>query len=125
MNINNHIYALLIGVGNYVELNITNLPSYQMDLILIASALINGLKCNQDNIRIMAGENGNGIVNVNDFVREIGGFGKRLSEQDTFVFYFSGHGSAKTLAFSNLQLDQQSVIDYIDKITCKNKVHLF
>ena len=55
MNINNHIYALLIGVGNYVELNIPNLPSYQMDLILIASALINGLKCNQDNIRIMAG----------------------------------------------------------------------
>ena len=122
MNINNYIYALLIGVGNYVELNIPNLPSYRMDLVLIATALINGLKCNQENIRIMAGEDSNGIVNADDFVREIGRFGKSLSEQDTFLFYFSGHGSAKTLAFSNLQLDQQSVIDYIDKIPCKNKI---
>ena len=47
MNINNHIYALLVGVGNYVELNIPNLPSYRKDLLLIATALINGLKCNQ------------------------------------------------------------------------------
>ena len=53
MNINNHIYALLVGVGNYVELNIPNLPSYRKDLLLIATALINGLKCNQENIRII------------------------------------------------------------------------
>lgn len=122
MNLNNHIYALLIGVGNYTELNSSNLPSYRMDLVLIATALISGLKCNQEHVRIMAGEDNNGIVNVNDFVREIGNFGRSLAEQDTFIFYFSGHGSPKKLAFSNAQLDQQDVINYIDKIPCKNKI---
>lgn len=119
---NNHIFALLVGVGNYTELNIQNLPSYKKDLELIDTALVNGLKCNQENIRIMAGEDNNGVVNVNDFVREIGNFGKKISKQDTLIFYFSGHGSIKTLVFSNSQLDRQSVINYIDKISCKNKI---
>lgn len=119
---NNNIFALLVGVGNYTELNIPNLPSYRTDLTLMSDALIKGLKCNREHIRIMAGEDYNGIVNVNDFVQGIGNFGRRLSKQDTFIFYFSGHGSADTLTFSNSHLNQQSVIDYIDKIPCKNKI---
>ena len=119
---NHHIFALLVGVGNYTQLNIKNLPSYRMDVALMETALVKGLKCCQEHIRLMSGEDNNGIVNVNDFVRGISNFGRTLSEQDTFIFYFSGHGSEKTLTFSNSQLDQQSVITYIDKIPCKNKI---
>ena len=60
----NNIYALLIGVGDYKKMNIKDLPSYKMDLALIGSSLIAGLKCEKDHIRFMAGEDNNGVVNM-------------------------------------------------------------
>ena len=45
--INNNIYALLIGVGDYKKIKISDLPSYRMDVALIGSVLISGLKCMQ------------------------------------------------------------------------------
>ena len=38
--INNNIYALLIGVGDYKKIKITDLPSYRMDVALIGTGLI-------------------------------------------------------------------------------------
>lgn len=37
--INNNIYALLIGVGDYKKIKITDLPSYRMDVALIGTGL--------------------------------------------------------------------------------------
>lgn len=50
--INNNIYALLIGVGDYKKIKITDLPSYRMDVALIGTGLglISGLKCTQEHI---------------------------------------------------------------------------
>ena len=48
--INNNIYALLIGVGDYKKIKITDLPSYRMDMALIGTGLISGLKCTQEHI---------------------------------------------------------------------------
>ena len=53
---NRNIYALLIGVGDYQKLNILNLPTYSMDLMLMASALTSGLKIPREQIRLLAGE---------------------------------------------------------------------
>ena len=33
--INNNIYALLIGIGDYKKIKIADLPSYRMDVALI------------------------------------------------------------------------------------------
>ena len=57
--INNNIYALLIGVGDYKKIKIADLPSYRMDVALIGTGLISGLKCTQEHIRFMAGEDNN------------------------------------------------------------------
>ena len=59
-------YALLIGVGDYQKLNILNLPTYSMDLMLIGSALMSGLKLPRDHIRILAGEENKGYVTRKD-----------------------------------------------------------
>ena len=35
--INNNIYALLIGIGDYKKIKISDLPSYRMDVALIGT----------------------------------------------------------------------------------------
>ena len=118
----NNIYALLIGVGDYKKMNIKDLPSYKMDLALIGSSLIAGLKCEKDHIRFMAGEDNNGIVNMSSLAIAIKALRETLSDDDTFIFYFSGHGSFENLIFSDGGVDQQSVINFIDMMPCKNKI---
>lgn len=118
----NNIYALLVSVGNYEKVNIKNLPSYKTDLAVIKTALVFGLKCENDNMRVISGENNNGTVNALDLAKGISELKKILKNEDTFVFYFSGHGSETGLIFSDGQINQQNIINYIDKIDCKNKI---
>ena len=120
--INHNIYALLIGVGDYKKIKITDLPSYRMDVALIGTGLISGLKCTQEHIRFMAGEDNNGVVSISSLAKGVDSFKRALSTEDTFIFYFSGHGSSENLVFSDGQVDQQSVINYIDQLPCKNKI---
>lgn len=120
--INNNIYALLIGVGDYKKIKISDLPSYRMDVALIGTGLIFGLKCMQEHIRFMAGEDNNGFVSISSLAKGVDSFKRALSTEDTFIFYFSGHGSSENLVFSDGQVDQQSVINYIDQLPCKNKI---
>lgn len=119
---NDNIYALLIGVGNYKKMKITDLPSYKMDLSLIGTGLVFGLKCAKEHIRFVTGEDNNGIVNTLALAKGIDSFKRVLSAEDTFVFYFSGHGSSENLVFSDGQVDQQSIINYIELLPCKNKI---
>lgn len=120
--INNNIYALLIGVGDYKKIKITDLPSYRMDVALIGTGLTSGLKCMQEHIRFMAGEDNDGVVSISSLAKGVDSFKRALSTEDTFIFYFSGHGSSENLVFSDGQVDQQSVINYIDQLPCKNKI---
>lgn len=119
---NSDVYALLVGVGDYQKLHIASLPIYRMDLTLIASAIQSGLKVPEDNIRIVAGEGNDGYVEVKDIARAISGFKSLMPANATFLFYFSGHGGAGHLVFSNGELALQSVIDYIDALPVKNKL---
>lgn len=97
--INNNLYALLIGVGDYTKMNSGNLPTYKMDLALLGTALTFKLKLAKENMRLMAGDDKNGFVPTADLARAISGFNKLLGDEDTFIFYFSGHGNKKSLVF--------------------------
>lgn len=119
---NQHLYALLVGIGDYEKMNISNLGTYRMDLNLIGTAIISGLKCPRDHIRVLAGNDNNGYVSTTDLAKAINGFKALLSNDDTFIFYYSGHGLDERLIFSNGQLELQSVIDFIDNLTAKNKL---
>lgn len=119
---NKSVFALLIGVGNYEKMNIVNLPTYRMDLSLLGTSLLSGIKVPKDNLRFMAGEDNNGFVTTQDLAKGIAGFKSLLGSEDTFIFYFSGHGRDKNIIFSNGQVELQSIIDFIDKLPAKNKL---
>ena len=120
--VNRNIFALLVGVGDYEKLNMVNLPTYKMDLTLIGSAIMSGLKVPRDNVRLMAGPDNSGFITTTDLAKAIAGFRSLLSGEDTFIFYFSGHGRDRNIIFSNGQLGLQSVIDYIEALPAKNKI---
>lgn len=119
---NKSVYALLIGVGDYEKMNIANLPTYRMDLSLLATSLLSGLKVPKDNLRIMAGADNNGYVTTTDLAKAIAGFKSLLGSEDTFIFYFSGHGRNRNILFSNGQVELQSVINFVEKLPAKNKI---
>jgi len=116
------LFALLVGVGDYEKMNISNLGTYRMDLTLIGSAILSGLRCPQDHVRLLAGPDNNGNVTTTDLAKAISGFKSMLTGEETFIFYYSGHGLDERLIFSNGQLELQSVIDFIDKLPAKNKL---
>ncbi len=120
--VNSKLYALLIGVGNYKKMEAPDLPTYKMDLAMLGTALVTQLKAPTENIRLMLGDDANGFVATTDLARAITNFKELLNENDTFIFYFSGHGSNKRLIFSDGVVDLQSVIDFIEKLPSKNKI---
>lgn len=127
--INNMIYALLVGVGDYEPVHLENLPTYRADLAMFHDALLSGLKVPEDHIRTMDGMDGSGgdaggdgTVKATDFARVISGFKSMLLEEASFIFYFSGHGEEKRILFSDRSLELQSLIDYINALPVKNKV---
>lgn len=83
---NKNVYAVIIGVGNYEEKGIANLPTYRMDLAMIGTALEAGLKVPSDNIRIVAGEDYNGYVSTTALAHAIADFKSTLGSEDVFVF---------------------------------------
>ena len=119
---NNNVFAVIIGVGNYEESGVANLPTYRMDLAMIGSALEAGLKIPADNIRIVAGENNNGYVTTTALAHAIADFKSTLGVEDTFIFYFSGHGRDRNILLSNGQVELQSVINYIESLSAGSKV---
>jgi len=121
---NRNIFALLIGVGDYEQMNIANLPTYKLDLALIGSSLMSGLKVPHDSLRILSGNDNSGYVTTSDLAHAIADFRSLLGSEDTFILYFSGHGRSNNLIFSNGQVELQSVIDFIEKLPSKNKIVL-
>lgn len=121
---NKRTYALLLGVGNYKEMEIGNLPTYHMDTAMIQKALIDGLKVTEENVRTMTGEKKDGFVQIGDFAKSMASFQNCLTSEDTFLLYFSGHGGGDTLVFSDGEISLQSVIQFVETLPSKNKVIL-
>lgn len=119
---NSQIYALLIGVGDYSQVDGRNLPTFRNDTNIMKDALRSGLGIPNDNLRVLIGENENGIVTSASVAYAIASFEKGLKENDSFILYFSGHGDNNDVVLSNGTIILQSLIDYLDKIPTKNKI---
>ena len=112
-------YALLASVGNYQKQNLVDLVTWKSDLDLIQRGLTQGLKLKEENLRVLGSE---GCVSVRELALAIQNFAKMLKKQDTFFFYFSGHGRNGELTFSDMGLALPSILSFIGELPCKNKI---
>lgn len=122
---NKNIYAVLAGVNNYTEMQLPDLPACRNDVMLIRTALTERLKVPADQIRILDGADHSGYVRTTDLARAISAFRSLQDEEAFFIFYFSGHGKAGSLIFSDEQIDLQSVIRYISGLSVKSSLVIF
>lgn len=120
--VNKKLYGLLIGVGDYKKMDVASLSTYKMDLTMLETAIHLKLKVPTENIRVMMGMDENGFVSTAEIAKAIANFRKLLGAEDTFLFYFSGHGNRNNLILSDGQIALQSVIDFIEKLSAKNKI---
>lgn len=113
------IYALLVSVGKVDNQDFKQLAGVQEDLTAMSYALSDGLKMEADHIRVLGEE---GTVRRESFARAIAEFGTLLQEEDTFFFYFSGHGKGGSLIFTDGAVSLQSIVDYISGLAVRKKV---
>ena len=138
-------YALLAAVGKYDDGALQDLPGASGDLQLMRNALTDGLKVESDNIRALGLEGADpdnihapglegadpdnvralgldGIVTGRSFARALAEFQALLSEEDTFILYFSGHGAEQQLVFSDGGITLDSIIAYVEKLPARQKI---
>ena len=89
------------------------------DLSLMRQALVDGLKFDPDNIRVL-GEDGN--VQAKSFARALSEFEGLLCKEDTFVLYFTGHGVRSALCFTDEMVNLQSIVSYIERLPAGRKI---
>ena len=92
------IRALLVGVCEYIKVKCPSLPLCKNDLFAMSSALVQGLNVNSDNI-FLCGETG--TVTKLELVASIHTVLEDATDDDTFIFYFSGHGGKNCLVLSD------------------------
>ena len=117
--INNNIYALLIAVGDYSKINITDLNSFRQDCRLMRTALVKGLKVMPDRIRCLDED---GTVHARSVATALANFSNMLTGEDSLIIYFSGHGNEDALYCSDGELELNKIIKYIDRMPAKNKL---
>lgn len=116
---NSNCYGLLVSVGNYEKLNAPNLPAYRNDLFLMKDGLCSGLRFDSENICMLGEE---GTVSAKELARMLSSFEKLLKPEDVFVFYFSGHGKERSLLFSDVGIELQSILIFIEKMPARSKI---
>ncbi len=113
------IKALLVGVCEYPTLRCVPLPLCKNDLYALRTALIKGLNVNSDNI-LLCGETGK--VTSTELFFWIKSILSNASNEDTFIFYFSGHGGKNCLALSDGLIELQNLINTIQNVDTKNRI---
>lgn len=120
------VKAFLVGVSDYSIMNQENLQFCINDIYSMSEALINGLNANASNI-ISCGNNG--IVSKSIFLDALKKVISNVKTEDTFIFYFLGHGgndeAGHLLLLSDGFVRTQEVIELFDKISAKNKIIIF
>lgn len=116
--------AFIIGVSNYTDLGEENLPFCKKDLLNFNSAIQEGLGVEVKDICLL-GDGIDGYVSFEVFREKLITFINNLENDDTGIFYFSGHGTSgdeHCLVFSNKLVRTQEVIDVIKNSDAKSKV---
>ena len=101
------IRALLVGVCEYLKIKCQPLPLCKNDLFAMRNALVQGLNVSSDNI-LLCGETG--VVTRNELITSIHTTLKDATEDDTFIFYFTGHGGKNCLVLSDSLINLQDLI---------------
>ena len=81
--------AFIIGVSKYFISGASDLLFCKNDIIAIRTAFIHGLTVAPENI-ITCGLTD--VVTIDDFMTSLREFEKITQDDDTLLFYFSGHG---------------------------------
>lgn len=113
------VKATLVGVSNYDNPRTPNLEACKNDIIAVKDALVNGLCVSQRDIRTLGSS---GTVNINELADELKIASMLVEADDTYIFYFSGHGNNGTLALSETNIRVQEVIELVNAIKAKNKI---
>lgn len=122
------IKSFVVGVSDYNLPNCKSLPLCLNDIYAFRNALVLGLSAKEENI-FLCGKNKK--VLKKDFETNFISFVDTIENDDTFIFYFSGHGAKQGkinyLVFSDtLEADAlisiDEIINIISSINCKNKV---
>ncbi len=115
--------VLVIGVSTYFLAGATNLPFCKNDILLMKDAFIQGLRIAPEDI-IVCGLTD--TVEITEFRGVLQYFASIAQEDDTLLFYFSGHGTTTVdghfLVLSDCLISTQDIISYLDKISAKSKV---
>ena len=85
-------WALLVGINNYPN-DISPLRYCVVDVVAFRDALVNVAGFKRDKIFLMTDDMEGQMepTNINVIMR-LGILAKQIQPEDTFVFYFSGHG---------------------------------
>lgn len=117
------VKALVVGVSKYFEERVSDLYFCKNDIIAIERALSLGLNIESENIYTVGKT---GIVTCNDFVTSLLQVSQNLQEEDTIIFYFSGHGTTiydkHYLVFSDDIFLTHEIIKYFENMKCKSKI---
>lgn len=95
------------------------LPLCANDVQAVKKALIAGLNVSESSIMVCGHH---GTATTKDLITGLYSSISGTDNEDTFIFYFSGHGGKNVLALSDGNLNLQSLIDVIEKIPAKNKI---
>ncbi len=113
------VKALLVGVCQYLTIECPPLPLCKNDLYAMRNAFIQGLGVNSKKIHI-CGETG--VVKKENLIFSIQTVLKDMTNDDTFIFYFTGHGGKNCLVLSDGVINLQELINIMDKIHTKSKI---
>ncbi|MGG4392113.1 caspase family protein [Priestia megaterium] len=119
-----NLKALIVGVSNYYLKGAADLPFCKNDLNIMEESLHLGLNLKKEDI-ISCGKSGE--VKKEDFINALSKMSSLANENDTLIFYFSGHGSGKEigddhyLVFSDGFISTQEFIKHCEMIPAKSK----
>lgn len=115
--------AIVVGVSNYYIEGVDNLSFCKNDIEVMERALCSGLKVDSKDV-ISCGYSGD--VKIEEFKKVLLDSASLVNEQDTLIFYFSGHGASiddnHFLVFSDGIISTQEIIGYFEKINSRSKI---
>ena len=127
-------YALVVGISKYRDANISDLPYAARDAEGMGACL--ETDCEFEDVKVIKSREGAIRVSGSDIGLELARIADAIGPDDTFVFYFAGHGmrsggqsrfltSDDTLRMPEISLGYDQLRDALSKVKCAQQVLIF